>query len=199
MKEIITGNIEAEEYNNLKRIPGYSRYYATPTGRVYYNLDGDNYRECSYYKTKNKSGKTYLDISMKSDVSESKMTRCRVSRVIAYTFLSDIMPIRYKNGQKVYVQHTDNDSMNNAADNLYITTSKSNSRHAYYDLDKDFGHSIRSIVLTDSITGEVCKEYESIAACMKDYNIDNHGVLDHYIKENLTFKNIYKISYKGEK
>jgi hypothetical protein len=148
-----------------KVIPGVpSCNYASSYGRFkVVDLSG-NEMLLNALHSKNSNGRTYHDYNLINP--DGNNIRVRASRALAKTFIDESFPLFYTNGNKVVVDHINNDSTDDKISNLRIITQSQNIQSAIYDHKKVFGRPKKKVMCIE--TGQT---FESAADAARFYNL----------------------------
>jgi uncharacterized pyridoxamine 5'-phosphate oxidase family protein len=161
-KVVIITNNPGEVWKQIPGVPNCN--WASTDGRFkVVDVAGNEmfstiYKSVNNNKTFNK--RTYYDVQIYNPSGSS--IRVRASRVLVKTFIDSEFPLFYTKGDKVVVDHINNDSTDNRVSNLRIMTQSENLRSAIYDHGKSFGKKPKRILCVE--TGII---YDSAAAASR--------------------------------
>lgn len=160
----------------FKLVPTTTRFYASNLGRVL-KVTSEGEALCRTIRSRNKTGRYYFDVNVEVD---GKRIKCRVSRVIAKTWLDSTLPLLYSSEDKRIVDHISEDTLDNSITNIRVFDQSSNIKRAIYEFNKSVGKECKRCYAEKD---GVRKEYPSTALLIKDImNETNPGYFNHAIK-----------------
>lgn len=180
-----------------KHIPGTPDCnYVSNMGRFKLVDQDGNERFGSVITSTNKTKKKYYDILIKKP--NDRGYRVRLSRALAKTFIDENFPLIYSNGDRVVVDHIDNNSENNKVDNLRIVSSSDNILAAIYQQNRVVGRAKRECYAYNINTGEI-RKYISTALLSQDiFNSTNRGWFSNYNKNKLKTASGWIVGYNKD-
>jgi len=169
-------SVERKPGEFFKLVPGTTRYYASNLGRVI-KITSEGEVECRLIRSKNKTGRYYYDVLI--ELKDMK-TRCRVSRIIAKTWLDDSLNLLYSKEDTRVVDHISEDTLDNSLSNIRVLSQSNNIKRAIYEYNKTVGKTPRKCYAEKD--GEY-RVYSSTSDLVKDITgSNNNGVFSHAVK-----------------
>lgn len=163
----------SEEIWKLIPLEGNTMNYCSNLGRFKVMDKNGKERLLTVYRSKNKTGKTYYDVSLYNP--EGHNIKCRSHRVIAKTFIDSKFDIFYEKGSCIVCNHIDGNSENNKLNNIEICTQSENIKKAIYDEGKEVGKKIKKCYAFNVKTKEY-REYISTKELVRDiWHKENAG------------------------
>lgn len=184
-----------------KLIPTTTRYYVSNLGnalKIVYDKKAEKFIEhkLCLVKSVNKTKRIYIDITVQLETGEH--VRCRLSRAMAKAFLDPTFPLLFEKGNKLIVDHIDNNSENNILSNLRIFTCAENINAAMYEQGKVVGKPMK-ICYAYNIDTKELKEYASTSSLVEDmFGKDNNGWFYNYNKNKIVTPSGWTFGYDPE-
>ena len=180
--------IDKSEINEeMRLIKNSDTYYITPSAKIYKEYPNNKYYLKSLMLNKC-TGYLQVNLLMKDGTHKTK----RVHRLLAETYIPN--PNNYS-----VVGHWDNNKTHNTLDNLYWTTTQENTKKAYDDgLMIDLKpYTEKPIIMFNTYTNEVIKEYSSITNASKDTGI-HYKSITHHLKNKSWVTTPYYFRFKDD-
>lgn len=188
----------AEEFNDpteiWKHIPETPYCNECSNKGRFRHVDSEgNYKLQKLTGSKNRTNKIYYDFYIKDP--EKRGYDIRAHRAIAKTFIDPTFPLKYTKGEKLIVDHIDNNSENNNIENLRIITQAENIRSAIYDHSKEVSRPKKKCYAENIYTNER-REYPSTNELVRDiWGKSNNGYFSTALKNNSVSKAGWKVGY----